>query len=352
MSMTDFPAGGFLGDYLAFWAVWIALVAGTFVFLRRTKGRPGAVRLVLGNALVLLSMLATVVLGAETYLRYVYDETDSYLLMLTNLSWMRRHVNLNSDGFRSPEFVKERRPGVERVACVGDSFTMGWGVRDPADCFPQRVGAALEARHPGQYEVRNYGLPGMTTGHEMRMIADLVARGQTDHVILGYCLNDPDDLLPPGSGFSRDRLKKPWWAPPTASFAADFVWFRMLVARDSRLSSFFSWEKEAYADPRIFAAQADRFRRISETCRASAIRLDVVVFPFFTGWGDGYEFDFAHDHVAEAWRELGVPVVDLREAYRGIAGADLMVNRFDGHPNARAHEIAAKTIVERIFGVR
>jgi lysophospholipase L1-like esterase len=350
MKMTDFPAGGFVADYLVFWAVWLALVAGTVFFFRRTRGRKGALRLVAGNLLVLLSLLWTAVLAAETYLRYVYDETDSYLLMLTNLSWMRRHVRLNSDGFRSAEFAKERRPGVARVACVGDSFTMGWGVRDPADAFPQRLGAALEARFPGRYEVRNYGLPGLATGHEERMIADLVARGETEHVILGYCLNDTDDLLPPGTGLSRDRLTKPWWAP-SQSFAADFLWFRLLAATDPRLHSFFSWEKDAYADPAIFARQAERFGAIAATCRGARVRLDVVVFPFFTGWGDGYEFGFAHDEVDGAWARLGVPVVDLRDAYRGIPGADLMVNRFDGHPNARAHELAAKAVLAKVFGV-
>lgn len=350
--MTDFPAGGYLGDYLAFWAVWIALASATFVFLRSTRGRPGRTRLVVGNLLVLLCLLWTAAVAAETYLRYAYDETDSYLLMLTNLSWMRRHVHLNSQGFRSAEFVKDRQRGTTRVACVGDSFTMGWGVRDPADAFPQRVGAALEAREPGRYEVRNYGLPGFSTGHEMRQIADLAARSDADQVILGYCLNDPDDLLPPGRGISRDRLREPWWVPSKSSFLANFLWFRLQMAQDPRVTSFFQWEKEAYDDPRIFSEQAERFGRIAETCRSSAIRLHVVVFPFFTGWGDGYEFDSAHDRVAAAWTRLGVPVIDLRDAYRGIPGSELMVNRFDAHPNARAHEIAAKTILDRVFGVR
>jgi hypothetical protein len=91
---------------------------------------------------------------------------------------------------------------------------------------------------------------------------------------------------------------------------------------------------------------------MAELCRASSVRLDVVVFPFFSQWGDGYPYDACHDRVAEAWRALGVDVVDLRDAYRGTASSDLVVNRYDAHPNERALEIAARVVVERLFAAR
>jgi len=352
MTLSDFPAGGWISDYLAFWAIWALLVAGTVVFFRRTRGRRGILRLVAGNLLVLVSLLWTTALAGETYFRYVYDQTDSYMLMLTNLAWLHRHVHLNAQGYRSAEFGAERRPGVARVAFVGDSFTMGFGVRDAADAFPQRVGAALEKRFPGRYEARNYGLPGFTTGHEARLIADLVSRREVDQVVLGYCLNDTDDLLPPGRGFGREMLRKPFWSPPQASMLADFVWFRLRMADDPRVKSFFDWELEAYTDPRIWSVQCERFRAIAETCRRAAVRLDVVIFPFFTGWGAGYRFGPAHAALAAGWKAAGIDVIDLSDAYRGIPGEDLMVNRFDAHPNERAHEIAARVVLDRVFDVR
>jgi len=352
MTLSDFPAGGYLSDYLGFWVIWAVLVAATVLFFRATRGRKGVLRLVAGNLLVLVALLWTAVVAGETYFRYVYDRTDSYMLMLTNLSWLRRHVHLNAQGYRSAEFDVERRPGVVRVACIGDSFTMGFGVPDAKDAFPQRIGTSLDERWPGRYEVRNYGLPGFTTGHEANLLRTLTSKREIDQVILGYCLNDTDDLLPPGRGFGRDMLKKPFWAPPQASFLADFVWFRLRMADDPRVKSFFDWELEAYTDPRIWSAQCERFRGIAETCRAAHIRLDVVVFPFFTGWGSGYRFAPAHAALAAAWKDAGVEVIDLSDAYRGIPGEDLMVNRYDAHPSARAHEIAARVILDRVFDVR
>jgi hypothetical protein len=352
MAPPDMPAGGYVSDYLAFWGIWLAIVAGTIVFFRATRGRRGRARLVSGNVCVLASLLWTAIVLAETYVRYVYDQTDAFGLMFTNRAWFMRHVKENSQGFRDVEFTKGPRPGVTRIACVGDSFTMGWGVRDPNDAFPQRIGASLAAHFPGRFEVRNYGIPGYTTGHELKLIETLARDGEADHVILGYCLNDPDDLLPPERWFNRLDAPRISWIQPWRSFLLDFLWFHLELADEPHVAGRFDWEKEAYGNPAIFRAQCDRFAQITRICRAASIRLDVVTFPMFGDWGDPYRYDSAHDKLAAAWQALGVNDIDLRDAYRGVPKADLVVNRFDGHPNARAQEIAAWTILDRLFGVR
>ncbi len=352
MAPDDFPAGGYVRDYLSFWAIWIALAAVTFVFFKLTKGRKGRLRLALGNLLVLVALLWTSIVAFETYLRWFHDSTDSYGLMLTNRAWFIRHVHENRDGFRDADFVREKRPGVVRVACVGDSFTMGWGVDESADAFPQLVGAALERASPGRFEVRNYGVPGFTTGHEQELVEKLVAEGGIDRVILGYCLNDPDDLLSPDRWFLREKAPRMTWIEPTRSFVADFLWFRLKLANDPRVKGYFDWAKEAYDDPKVFGAQCDRFRKMAETCARAGVRLDVVVFPMFSMWREPYPLASCHDRVLDAWRRLGIEALDLRASYAGIDGADLVVNRFDAHPNELAHEIAARTILDRLFGVR
>lgn len=352
MAPDDFPPGGYWQDYVGFWFIWVAILAATWVFFRSTRGRGGKLRLVAGNVLVLASILWTLVLGGETYLRYVYDTTDSYGLTLTNWSWFSRHFRANTDGFRDAEFTREKRPGTTRVDCVGDSFTMGWGVKDPADCWPQRLDTALALRSPGGFQVRNFGVIGLTTAGEADIVDRIAQLGGTDRVILGYCLNDPDDLMPPETWFRREEQPRVPFIEPTRSFLADFFWFRFKLARDPRVQGYFDWEVRAYEDPAIFDRQRARFRRIADTCRRASMRLDVVVFPMFSQWGESYGLGGCHDRVVAAWKELGVDAIDLRAAYRGIPGSDLAVNRFDGHPNERAHEIAARTVLERVFGGR
>jgi hypothetical protein len=353
MTPDDFPAGGYVGDYLSFWLVWLGIAAATWLFFRGRRGRPGLLRLIAGNLLVFALLLWTVVVAAETYLRYVYDGTDTFSLMLTHRSWNKRHLRFNRTGlFRDRDFEDAKAPGVVRVACVGDSFTMAQGVADAADAWPQRVGAGLEARAPGAFDVRNYGVSGYTTRHELQLIEGLAHGGGIDRIVLGYCLNDADDLLPPDRWLLVDQLPRVPWVRPTWSFVADFLWYRTRLATDPRIAGRFDDQKEAYEDPDVWGRQTAQFRRIVETCRAASVRLDVVVFPFFSQWGEGYPFDGCHDLVAQAWRELGVNVIDLRDAYRGVPAEDLVVNRFDAHPNERAQEIAARAVLERAFGAK
>jgi hypothetical protein len=352
MAPPDCPAGGYVGDYVSFWAIWIVLIAGAWWFFRATRGRTGVARLVVGNLLVLLALAWTAVVVAETYLRYVYDGTDQYGLTMTNRAWFGRHVVLNSNDFRDREWPTEKPPGVVRVACLGDSFTMGWGVPDIDDLYPRRVGAALDAKFPGKFEVRNVSAPGLSTTDEANMLEDVAVKGAFDRVILGYCLNDPDNFLPPGRGLDRESAPRVPWIRQSWSFLVDYLWFHVRLRGDPRVRGYFEWEKEAYDDPEIWGRQCAQFRRLKDFCDGASIRLDVVVFPFFSHWGENYEFDSCHERVAEAWKRLGVDVVDLRDAYRGIPAADLVVGRLDGHPNARAQAIAARVILERLFGVK
>ena len=110
-----------------------------------------------GILLVLLTLLSGVALAGETWFRYVYDETDSYGLTMTNSAWFRRHFSVNAWGMRDREWNAQKTPGVERIAFLGDSFAAGYGIPDPDDRFPDRVGRALAARVPGRTEVWNAG---------------------------------------------------------------------------------------------------------------------------------------------------------------------------------------------------
>ena len=84
---------------------------------------------------------------------------------------------------------------------------------------------------------------------------------------------------------------------------------------------------------------------IRDRCKTNGIRFAVVIFPFFIRLNGDYPFQPIHDHVRTFCEDAGIPVLDLRETYRGFDGPELWVHPTDQHPNEQAHNIAGGAIV-------
>ena len=104
--------------------------------------------------------------------------------------WHQRYGRLNGFGYRDSEFESRRASDELRVLVLGDSFTYGTGVADPADLFTTVL--ARELAGTGRFAgVRffNAGEPGADSAVELRHLAELLWL-QPDLVILAYVFND------------------------------------------------------------------------------------------------------------------------------------------------------------------
>jgi hypothetical protein len=82
---------------------------------------------------------------------------------------------------------------------------------------------------------------------------------------------------------------------------------------------------------------------IRDTVRAAGGRLAVVTFPFMD-YGPGYKALSVHKRLGEFWKEQQVPHLDLLPVFGPFPAREMIVNRYDPHPNARAHAVAAEAI--------
>lgn len=332
-------------DFVAHWALFAVLAVLALVYVRRARARPSRGRLLLGNGLVFVSLFALAVACGETYLRFGYDATMWHAESLTTRAWLQEHCALNRDGFRDGEFTKEKPPGTTRMAVLGDSFTFGYGVADPADRFPD----LLEARAPGNVEVWNVGSIGANTGAEIEILRSLIASVDLDRVLVAYSPNDVEDLLPlerhdvaPFEGARPGSLR-------SRSYLLDHVVIRTSLLDASYRQGFYDEVDAFHRDPARFAPQAARIAEMARLCRDAGLRLDVAVWPLVSHWGPDYPFDAWHDRIAEAWAAAGVEVIDLREALAGTTYEDLRVNALDAHPNERAQRLVAEYLLPRLF---
>ncbi len=331
---------------ILFLAVPALTVVALRDFFKKTKAsvRPvGWVRLVIGNALVLLFLLSTSVLLGEIWFRFFVDTTDSLGFTKISERWVSRHWRPNAAGPRDNiEYAPRIQIGKRRLTFVGDSFTAGHGIKDVEARFANR----LRAQHPS-WEIHLLANVGFDTQAESKLINKALFKGyELDEVVLVYCLNDVCDLLmAPGQPFEGKlpavERTGPWFT--RGSFLLDLWYNRYQAAQNPFVKDYFSFVKAGYRGE-YWEAQKTRLKELRDQVHAHGGRLSVVTFPFLHALGPNYEYGFVHDELSSLWRELGVPHLDLLPIYEDLSSSALTVNAHDAHPNELASRIAADEI--------
>ena len=326
-----------------FLPVATGFAAFSFFFRHRQHREPLRwSRLLFGNLLVLLWVSSLVVLGGEIYYRYFFDTTDSFGLSRITMRWFDQHFEYNEVGFRdSVEYSRQVAPGQRRVTFLGDSFTAGHGIANVEERFANRVRAAL-----ANTEVHVFAEPGWDTLQHAEVATALPADGfQLDLVVLVYCLNDLTDLVPEWMAIQR-RIYEPDLPQffVKNSFLINTWHYRRKSARDPDVANYFQFVRDNYKGP-VWRTQRARLISLKEAIEKYGGRLTVVTFPFMHELGEAYSYRDVHDQLGQLWDELGVAHLDLLQAFEPYRAAEMVVNRYDAHPNEQAHAIAADAIV-------
>ncbi len=97
-------------------------------------------------------------------------------------------LTTNGMGFRNRE-IGEKKPGVYRIVMLGDSFTMGEGVRDD-QTFPYLAERYLNGDGGGKYEVVNLGIESYSPVLEYLLLKKYIGVLKPDMVVLNFDMSD------------------------------------------------------------------------------------------------------------------------------------------------------------------
>jgi hypothetical protein len=333
--------------------LWLA--AGFWVLRRLLMARraaralPNRMRWInLGLSCWMMLASLTVV---EIYFAFFYDQSDSFNMTKVSDRWFRRHVQNNPQGFRDDRpLEKTAPPGVHRVWFAGDSFTYGHGVKNVADRFSDRVAADLERLHPGKFAISNVAMAGISIAHVENLIRRSLEQGyQFDTLVYVICLNDIEVYVDErGKRYERQgELGPPVILRDTYFF--NLLWFRLRLAMQPQVRNYYSDLATAYEEgepQRQFLQKLDDLRAL---CAWHQIDLRVAIFPFLHNLGPEYPFAAAHRTIVEHCQANEIPVLDLAPVLEPHIGEGLVVNRFDAHPNERAHELAAEAMERELL---
>ncbi|MGD2110857.1 MAG: SGNH/GDSL hydrolase family protein [Phycisphaerae bacterium] len=341
---------GYLGDYVLWWVLFLSLVLHTWCFFRffpRQKHRKSG--LVLGNLLVFACMLGAVAIIGESYYRFICVRTDSFGLSLPAQRWFALYTRVNTLGCRDREWTAGDPPNLRRIACVGDSFTYGWGIEQVTDRFPDRLQAGFDRRSPDSVEVMNVAKPGWGTDQQIRPIVDMIDRYGVDEVLLCYVPNDIERLLPRDDTFNPIVPPQPRYFNPDSSCLLYELFFRLVVPHADTVAGYHDWLAAGFADADIFNAHRHQLAEIIRACAARGVTLRVALLPFLVTGGDTFDTQRVHAQLRAFFHQQGIEVADLSSVLTGRDTADLIVNPLDPHPNEFAHQLFADAIWEAFY---
>ena len=218
----------------------------------------------------------------------------------------------NSDGLRDREHAVEKPRGARRVACLGDSVTLGYGIR-PQEAWPQVLENLIDAR--GQRaEIFNVAFGGWSTRQELIAYRRVARKYRPDDVLLGICLNDVPEM--------QNNLTR----PPRfvrALYRRSALVRTAIGARRREIASV----EELFRDPTApkvrdaFRLLFADIRALRSDVRADGGRLAVVVFPFRFQVLPGAPAPSAQRAIAEFCASEGIPFLDALPALLDLGAA-------------------------------
>lgn len=253
----------------------IAITGALLVALSAQRRWPRA-QAAAGGLLLSYGVLVVAFGGAELYFRYGY--ADSRMdFALTGQNWPDRYLQRNSLGYRDREWTTDQLAARTTIFAIGDSFTQGWGINDPADRYTD----VLARRLGDDYAVVNIAIAGQATMHHIAALHDYPYQ-TPDIVLWQYFLNDIE-VAAKSNGMTWDITLPD--RPPIVdeSYLASFLYWGLNreALYINRVDGRDEWGfyYAAYDNPYIWDIHADEINRFIDAVEARGARLITLIFP-------------------------------------------------------------------------
>jgi lysophospholipase L1-like esterase len=256
----------------------------------------------------------------------------------------------NSHGFRDYDYAYSKGEGDFRIVIIGDSVAMGQFV-NIGDSFAkvlERKLNAIPGRAGRKVEVIVLAQSGYSTSQELFLLENEAFRYSPDLIIWSYVLNDPAS---PIYHDSNGDLGRYYFKP--AFRTASFVAKKLFQIRERRRADDCETEYHAMLHCVYWSQVESEIGEISQISQESGIPIIFVIHPLFeeNGTFENYWMMSVHTRLASAASGVGLPVIDILNAYKAYDPQELTIptlHAYDSlHPNEKGHRVAA----DYLFGV-
>jgi lysophospholipase L1-like esterase len=282
------------------------------------------------------------------------------------------YYEINSWGFRGPEFKAEDLAEKKVVLCLGDSTTFGVLVDEPLT-FPRRLEQALRARRRPRAMVVNAGVPGYNSWNEDAYLERLLPRLRPKLVVLGLFMNDnvPDGRF--------DRLRFAIESHSLLAFNvlslidgihergeyqavpdADPLWSaldpdtRHAVAEYGKaigMPRFVADTVRTMDDLNAWDAALERVAHMKSISERNGAKFLCLILPASLQFEPGYRDPEPQRHIQDFLKSRSISYVDMRPAFAEAFSRRIPIyfSKYDvAHFNANGHHLVADNLLEPV----
>lgn len=267
-------------------------------------------------------------------------------------------ATVNDDLFRGKQLPRKKPDGCVRIACLGDSYTFGFGVGDD-QTWPHRLAEELNRDLPQpRFETINAGVNNYDTRQEVALLHRRVLAFDPDVVLIAFFLNDAAihsagdggfEFGKPPASYSFLKGNPAWQKLRAASRLADVLSDRLLRIQYLRFLGE-SRGRLYQADAPGWSICRQELLAARDLCRRRALKLSVILYPLLFRVGDRLATHDAYATVAAFLDQAEIPYLDLEPTFLSQDVDRLRVHPCDAHPNANAHGLAASAIRDYLTG--
>jgi lysophospholipase L1-like esterase len=251
---------------------------------------------------------------------------------------MNVEVRTNRQGLRGPAIADTPEPGVARIAFVGDSTTLGWGVAEQ-ETFAHQVVATL-AKQGRKVDGFNLGIGNYNTRQELALFREVGLPLKPDIIVLTYFINDAE----PMPAYGRQN-----WLDLNSA-----AWIVLRYRLDSLIRSFGDrpdWKKyyrDLYADDAAGWKHTQKaLVQFADLSRDTGAPLVVFHLPELRELKP-YPFADLTAKVRAVVEKQGIPFIDMLPAVEKLDPASLWVTVPDPHPNGKANTAFTTVMVNEL----
>jgi len=250
------------------------------------------------------------------------------LLPDVDLMFRDQKMSTNRWGMRDREYQKQKPPGTYRIALLGASNTMGWGVGD-GDNFETFMEEELNrSRKPpaiNNYEILNFAAGGYSPLQLLWILENKVFEFEPEALFFMAHKNDDSMILAQLRICAFEEIEIPYELPRK-------------IVQESGITP----ETSVPVAVRLLKPHKDvlvpwLYQEIARVCRAHNIQFFWVYLPDIFETKQKETFPGYVKLVEKA----GFTVIDLSSIYDGLHRESYSVAEFDDHPNVKGQQLIA-----------